>query len=225
MQELEKDLHAEASAMGCKAFAVADCETLRDRYAEALDLVTGPFARAVVVGMRLQRAVLTDVEDAPTPLYFHHYRQLNYQLDRLALRLADILQDHGYEGLAIPASQIIRRDPMRGHVSHRLLGWWGGIGFLGRNNLLVHPVYGAQMRYVSVLTDAPLAAGVPHEGSCGTCMACLKACPAGAIGESSEAFDLDACYGKLCEFVRLRFVGQHICGVCVRACAGGACHG
>jgi epoxyqueuosine reductase len=73
---------------------------------------------------------------------------------------------------------------------------------------------------VTVLTDAPLEAGKPLEGDCGDCRACVAACPAGAIHASSKDFDLSACKAKLDEFVRLQFIGQHICGVCVKACKG-----
>jgi epoxyqueuosine reductase QueG len=166
--------------------------------------------------------VLESISDQPTPLYFHHYRQANYQLDRAAFAVADRLQDAGCRALAIPASQIIRSRPMSGHVSHKLLGWAAGLGFIGRCTLLVHPQFGAQMRYVSVLTDAPLAAGRPSEGDCGACRACVPVCPAGAIKEKREEFDLEACYRKLTEFTRLPFIGQHICGVCVKACSGTA---
>jgi epoxyqueuosine reductase QueG len=168
----------------------------------------------------LQKAVLKDIGNEPTPLYFHNYRQVNYQLDSLALMLADRIQDAGFNALAVPASQIIKKDPMSGHISHKLLGWAAGIGFIGRNTLLVNPEYGAQMRYVSVLTDMPLKAGSPNNGDCGTCKACIPVCPVKAIKEKKENFNLQACYEKLTEFTRLPFIGQHICGVCVKACVG-----
>lgn len=216
---LQNRLSAAAEEYGAKAFGTADLELLLDKYPQALEETGTGFTRAVVAGLRLQDSALRTVYDKPTPLYFHNYRQTNYQLDRMAWCLADIIQDEGFSALAVPASQIIRRDPMRGHVSHKELGRLAGIGFIGRNNLLVHPVHGAQMRYVSVLTDAPLAAGRPLEGAgCGACRACVEACPAGAIGETFRDFDLEACYGKLNEFTRLRFIGQHVCGVCVKAC-------
>jgi epoxyqueuosine reductase QueG len=173
-----------------------------------------------VFGIRLQRAALDGVVDRPTPIYFHNYRQVNYQLDGSACLVADRIQDAGYRALAVPASQIIRKEPMTGHISHTRLGWAAGIGFLGRSTLLVHPLYGAQMRYVSVLTDMPLQADAPHDGDCGTCRACLAVCPAGAIRMRPDDFDLDACYGRLTEFTRMPFIGQHICGVCVKACDG-----
>ncbi len=213
-------LRAAAEPHAARALGVADLGALAARRPDALAMVPDGYTRAVVAGVRLSAAAVETVEDRPTPLYFHHYRQANYQLDRLAFALADELQEAGYRALAIPASQIVARDPMRGHVSHRLLGRFAGLGHIGRSGLLVHPRYGARMRYVSVLTDAPLPAAVPFEGDCGDCRACLTPCPASAIGERIEDFDLDACYRKLTEFTRIPFVGQHICGVCVKTCAG-----
>jgi epoxyqueuosine reductase QueG len=215
-----KDLEKNAREMGAKAFGVADLNKLKEEIPDLLNQVPGYYGRAIVSGIRLQKAVLKDISNQPTPLYFHNYRQVNYQLDCLALMLSDKIQDAGFNALAVPASQIIGKDPMRGHISHKLLGKAAGIGFLGRNTLLVHPVYGAQLRYVSVLTDMPLKAGTAHKGDCGTCMACVAVCPAKAIKEKREDFNLKACYEKLTEFTKLPFIGQHICGVCVKACAG-----
>jgi epoxyqueuosine reductase QueG len=221
-QSLRTRIEGLTAAMGSRAFGVADLDGLRRQGHRQPPDVPPACTRAVVLGVRLQDAVLDAITDRPTPLYFHHYRQANYLLDRLALAAADCLQDAGFAALALPASQIVARDPLRGHASHRLLGWAAGLGRLGRSTLLVHPVHGARLRYVSVLTDAPLPADAPREGNCGECRRCVGACPARAIRERSEDFDVAACYAKLSEFVGLPFIGQHICGVCVKACRGKA---
>jgi len=220
IEAFQTDLETLLRGMGARSFGTADLEELKRSVPDLLGLVPGDYRRAVVFGIRLQRAVLEGIADRPTPLYFHNYRQVNYQLDRAALVAADRIQEAGYSALAVPASQVIRKKPMSGHISHRLLGWAAGIGFVGRNNLLVHPKYGAQMRYASVLTDMPLKSGVPHTGDCGSCRGCLDACPARAIGETRDDFDLEACYRKLTEFAGMPFIGQHVCGICVRACGG-----
>jgi len=220
IQELARNLKRTAFDLGAKAFGVADLDKLKKKEPRLLDLVGADFSRAVVFGMRLQDAALAGIIDRPTPIDLHNYRQLNYQLDRAALLIADKIQDAGFRALAVPASQIIKKEPPSGHISHKLLGWASGIGFLGRCTLLVHPRYGARMRYVSVLTDAPLEPDTPYVGGCATCRACIDVCPAGAVKEKREDFDLDACYRKLTEFTKIPYIGQHICGVCVKACKG-----
>ena len=199
---------------------VADVPHLRERFpASTVDVPAG-LDRAVVIGVRLQDAVIEEIIDQPTALYFHLYRQANYHLDRAAFQIAQGLQHDGARSMAIPASQIVARDPMRGRVSHKLFAWAAGLGWYGRSSLLVHPEFGARVRYATILTDAPLECGHPLERDCGECRACVAVCPAGAIHTGHDDYDLDACYNKLTEFTRLPFIGQHICGVCIKACGG-----
>jgi len=199
---------------------IADLEpAMRDRPEVFADLPR-PLPRAVVMALRLSRAVLETCVDGPTPIYFHHYRQANYQLDRAALAVSGLLQCGGHDALPIPASQVIGEDGLRGHLSHRAVAEVAGLGRRGRNNLLVTPQFGAQVRLVTVLTDAPLVPDAPLDADCGACRRCLAVCPAGAIAESVADFNLSACYEQLCQFRKRRYIGQHICGLCVRACDG-----
>ena len=184
-------------------------EGFRDRY---------PFALSM--GKRLADGVLEELRDAPTPLYMHHYRQTNFFQDRAAFMVSSRIQDLGFEAVPIPASQIIDWTGQRGHVPHKKLGELAGLGWIGRNNLLVHPEFGSRFRLVTVLTTIPLEAGKPLSDNCGSCRRCVSACPAKAIKERREDFDHLACYEKLKEFRSQGLVAQFICGLCVRACDG-----
>ena len=220
-KSLYESLDERMKSLGVTAWGAADLDFVRRAVKNpdaVLNIPSGRYTRAIVMGVRLQDDVVEQITDRPTPLYFHHYKQANYFLDRAAFEIALFLQANGHAALAMPASQVISKDPMRGHVCHRTLGWAAGLGRRGRNNLLVHPLYGARMCYVTVLTDAPLEAGKPTDSTCGECAACAAACPAGAIHDSPDDFDLKACKAKLDEFVRMQFIGQHICGICVKAC-------
>jgi epoxyqueuosine reductase len=219
MNRQKEELRKLAKEGGAAVFGVADLGPLKEKYPDLLKHFPGSFSRAIVAGIRLQDAVVDGIENQPTVLYYHNYRQTNYELDRLGFCLAASLQESGFRAAAVPASQIIKTQPMQGHISHKLLAWAAGIGFSGRQTLLVHPQYGARMRYVSVLTDCPLDADQPWSGDgCGKCNACVSACPAGAIHNDRDDFDLEACCKKLTEFTKIPYVGQYICGVCVKAC-------
>ena len=222
LKQLGRDLELLARSYLMKAFGLADLQWLRTRYPEELEGISQRFTRGVAMAIRLPQAVLEEITDHPTPLYFHAYRQANYQLDRAAYAVGDRLQDSGFAALPVPASQIISHDPMRGLLSHRLVGWAAGLGWWGRNNLLVNPTFGSQLRYVTVLTDAELQPDEPLEVDCGDCVACVEVCPAGAIQVERDQFDLARCKAKLDEFRKLRFIGQHICGICVKACSAEA---
>ena len=216
-----EDLRKFALDLDVSLFGVADITGIRDEF--LLDKRTSEkFDRAVALGKRLINAVLEDIQDKPTPLYFHHYRQLNFFLDRAALLLSSRIQELGFEALPIAASQIIDWENQKAHVSHKKVGYLAGFGGIGLNNLLVHPDFGSRFRLVTILTDMPLETGRPLRAGCEECMECLETCPAQAIKESREDFDHMACFEKLKEFRKMGIVGQHICGVCVKACSGTA---
>lgn len=204
---------------GASLFGVADILKVKDEFHLVGSLKTR-FHRAVALGKKVADAVLEEIESQPTPLYFHHYRQLNFFLDRAAFLVSSYIQDLGFSALPIPASQIIDWEKQQAHVSHKKIGQLAGLGWIGRNNLLVHPKLGSRFRLVSVLTDLPLESDQPFKGSCGQCQRCLGPCPALAIHVSPAEFDHLACYAKLEEFRKKRIVSQHICGVCVKACSG-----
>lgn len=214
-----QDLKAFAAGLGFDLFGVADVTAIRG------DFLLEPrtrdrFDRALALGKRLSGAVLDDIPDHPTSLYFHHYRQVNNFLDRGALLVAGEIQKRGYRALPVAASQIIDWEGQRAHVSHKHVGRLAGLGWFGRNNLLVNPELGAQFRLVTVLTDMPLEPGVPLDRGCGACRACVKACPCGAVKDAPGAFDHRACYETLQEFRKKGYTTQFICGICVRDCRG-----
>lgn len=180
--------------------------------------VDDPLPRTIIFGYVLSPTVLGTIKNQPTLLYKHHYKTVNWLLDQTGCCLAQFIEQQGNRAMAIPASQLIDWQLHKGHISHRHLGQQAGLGHIGRSGLLVHPVYGAQVRYASILTDMDFEPDKPLSTTCGPCMKCITACPARAI--SDEGVDIHRCYEQLGTFAAIRGIGQHICGVCVRVCNG-----
>jgi epoxyqueuosine reductase QueG len=214
-----QELRAFALGLGFDFFGVADVTAMRGDF--LLEPATRErFGLAISLGKGLSDAVLDDIRDHPTAVYFHHYRQMNAFLDRGALLVADHIQKQGFASLPVAASQIIDWEGQRAHLSHKHVARAAGLGWLGRNNLLVNRELGSRFRLVTVLAGMPLEPDAPLELDCGACRACAKACPAGAIKETREAFDHRACYETLRDFRKKGYTSQFICGICVRDCRG-----
>jgi epoxyqueuosine reductase QueG len=212
------DIRRFCGALSMDLFGVADISKIKKEFLISQKVLEG-IDRAVCLGLGLSESILAEIEAAPTRLYFHHYRTVNTFLDQAALKVCGYIRKKGYRALPVPASQILDWQAQKAHLSHKRTGYLAGLGWIGRNNLLVNRDLGSQFRLASVLTDMPLKADKPVRQDCADCRLCIEACPCGAIGESASDFDYLKCFEKLKEFQKRRLTDQYICGVCVKACA------
>ena len=66
-------------------------------------------------------------------------------------------------------------------VLERYWAWRAGLGWTGRNHQLIIPGAGSQFFLGEVITTTALHPDSPQESRCGTCHACLDACPTRAL--------------------------------------------
>lgn len=206
-----------ARSGGALLFGVASLSGVEDAAGEVrlAGLGTG-----ISFGYRLSDVVLDGIEDHPTRTYQYHYRQVNILLDQIGLRIAGYLQEAGHRAFPVPSSQVVDWARFTGHVSHKAVARLAGLGWIGRNNLLVNPDCGSRVRFASVLTDLVMPHDRPVEMSCEGCRRCIRACPGGAIGEGPSDFDLAKCIETMDGLRKPANIGSRICGICVRACTG-----
>jgi epoxyqueuosine reductase QueG len=202
------------------AYGIANMARYGKELVQLEESVTEKFPFAVSFGLVLSRSVMETVKEGPNSLYLHHYRQLNYRLDMIAYLLTRKIEKKGFKALPFAASQLVDWKNQKGHISHKRVAEISGLGWIGRNNLLIHPVFGARMRFNTVITDMPLEESQLLKQDCGTCRACVTVCPAGAITEDPSEFDHMGCFNMVTQLKNKRNLGHHICGICIEACTG-----
>lgn len=108
--------------------------------------------------------------------YHHRIRQQLRQLSDWLKRIEPSARCRG----AVDTAPLLERDFAR----------LAGLGWIGKNTMLIHPKLGSYTFIAALLTDLELKADAPFATQhCGTCRACLDACPTQAF---PAPYQLDA---------------------------------
>jgi epoxyqueuosine reductase len=132
-----------------------------------------PGARATIcVALNYHQGAPADTSWQPVARYAwgrDYHDVIGPRLERLAAHLADAAgaRSRGY----VDTGPVLERD----------LAARAGLGWIGKNTMLLHPALGSWFFIGVLLTTADLAFDEPLADRCGTCRACLDACPTGAF--------------------------------------------
>ena len=227
------NLRETALALGADFCGVADLAPAQELVQQLGGELAAQFPRAVSIGVALPSAIVDQLcrhEDRTVALAYqsHGYDAINVRLDQLASRVTSILQQASHRAFPVAASQTIDREKHYGLFSHKLAAHLAGLGWIGKNCLLITPQVGPRVRWVTVLTDASLETGQPVGERCGSCTECMDGCPAHAFtgrrfqaDEPREArFDVVKCYAYQ-RRDREHVEGPILCGMCIYVCPYG----
>jgi epoxyqueuosine reductase len=127
------------------------------------------------------REVLADSQRAYVARYAlgrDYHKVLRARLARLARRIGDEIGPFGYRVFTDSAP-----------VLEVALAAKAGLGWRGKHTLLLTREMGSYFFLGEIYTDLPLPVTAPASAHCGSCSACLAACPTGAI---VAPYELDA---------------------------------
>src|SRR5574342_648152 len=107
-------------------------------------------------------------------------------LMKLQKRAVRYLKSRGFRTLAIPPDSDRRKGTFISRLyslfNHKMAATSAGLGWVGKNGLLINPDHGPRLSLATVLTDAPITPDRPVEASgCGDCTLCIDHCPSKAI--------------------------------------------
>ncbi len=137
------------------------------------------------------------------------------QLDTHSINISIILENEGYTALPVngclPARYNSKKE-FAGYINQIYIGCLTGIGFIGKNGLLLNPLYGSRMMLGAVLTSADIKPACEqniHEDDCPKgCDICSRVCPVNAITPNERRVNVMKCLfytSKVHFFPKIRF--------------------
>jgi epoxyqueuosine reductase QueG len=136
------------------------------------DIVNG-YACAILFGKTLSREYIKALRDGQKPKTKEAVNT-ERKMDALAVKIADRLDSEGHKSIGKLKT---------GLLPHKTVALRAGLGFIGKNNLLITNQYGCALMLGKVLTIAPFATiSTPiKEPQCGDCNICVDVCTTKAL--------------------------------------------
>lgn len=121
---------------------------------------------AVLFGKALSKEYISTIRAGQVPKRREVFN-VEQRMDALAVKLAGWLEEEGYRSIGKLKT---------GRLPHKSVALRAGLGFIGKNNLLVTDQYGCALMLGKVLTTAPFKtmSKMPKEPQCGDCSVCVE---------------------------------------------------
>ena len=182
----------------------------------------------ISIGLKLNKRIVSGVSNGPTVEYNEEYHRVNAQLNEIGLKTALYINSLGYAAEAQITTEVsVRKDNITDILPHKTVATLGGMGWIGKNALLITPEFGSAVRLSAIYTDMPLDVAKPvTKSNCGGCRICVEACPASAMTghnwvrekEREYIYDSHKCRTMAVELCRRAGIDNTICGICINVC-------
>ena len=212
-------------SQGVALWGAADIHKLCFRIGEDRE----PYPGAVSWAIPMSPDIMAGLKNGPTQAYAVAYSQINVRITEIAQLLSKAIAQKGFRAYPLAASDRTDKEHISGEFPHKTAATLSGLGWVGRHCQLVTRPFGPWVRLGTVFTDMPVIYGTPLDrGYCGTCHACVDACPAGALSgkdwkpgiERREILNA-AVFDRWKKEHYIQFNNGHNCGICSAVCPYG----
>ncbi len=183
----------------------------------------------IAVAIPVPKNIIIDLQTRPTKEYYDMYYEWNRRLNHIVIIGEEFLKNKGYEAYAQTTDVVVVNKDRISLIPHKTVATRAGLGWIGKNCLLVTKEYGSAVRISSLLTKAPLETDTSYDNSkCGRCQLCVDACPAQALKNTlwhvgvwrDDIVDKEKCRDKQLEIMKASTgIEQDLCGKCFAVCA------
>ena len=219
---LSNELREYLNELGCDTVGFADLRCLPDEARQNFDygiLIALPFSK---------QAMQENMNGLPQK-YDEEHEPMNRRFKELKKLTADFLISRGYDAVTDTPASVINNENLRALLSQKTVATLSGIGWIGKNAMLITSKFGSAVRLTVVLTNAPLECGTPVTKSmCDpNCTICADICPGKAplgglweVGVDRDMFfDAHACHKAARKRAKETLnIEQTMCGLCISNC-------
>lgn len=230
---LNKKIYNLSQKLSIDYFGISELSLAKDFIIKQGGNILADFKYCISIGIILPNSIVDQLpfrsnKAVAVNYRFHAYEIINSRLDQSSSMLSNFIQKLGYKVMPIIAAERYDDERICAVFSHKLGAHLSGLGWIGKNCLLITPLNGPRVRWSSILTDAPLKpTGKPLDEKCGDCFECVKICPVNAFSgknftpnEPREMrFNAQKCHDY---FMLMKNKGEiQVCGMCLYACPYG----
>lgn len=186
MKYLNKEIEHELINRGAKLVRFVDVSHLTERQ-------NRQFPNAIVFALPLTTHYVKEVMDTPDYVKARIDDNFNFDDDEYSLteqkagdlsdQIAELLIQKGCRAFSQSDASLIAEGKFdvtlqQSLLPNKTIALLGGLGWIGKNNLLITCAYGAAQCLGTVLTDAPLKTVLyePLSPKCGNCRICADIC-------------------------------------------------
>jgi epoxyqueuosine reductase len=150
-------------------------------------------------------------------------RDYHHDVRKMAIRLARLLSEDSGLGFESNAHRVFVDT---GPVLEKAFAQRAGLGWMGKNTLLLNRTWGSWVFLGVILTPLELEFDTPGTDHCGSCTRCLDACPTGAF-PTPYVLDARECIAtwtiessEPADVIDVEALGQHVfgCDICQEVC-------
>jgi epoxyqueuosine reductase len=139
---------------------------------------------------KAQQEITTPAEPMGTVANYAQYEDYHPFIKKQLRKLTDFISS--VAGTGFRFRMCIDSAP----VAERTFAARAGLGFIGKNRMLINPQLGPQIFLAEIITSLKLPPDEPVKTNCSNCNKCLNACPTGALGPDGH-LDANKCISYL----------------------------
>ena len=173
--DLIKDIRSIAEQLGVDIIGFGRTSDIKD--VQKIGPDSFDFPSMISMAVELPMEAVKEARDEPSAKLRESYKMANKKMMGASEAISEKLASAGYRSRVIHPAERPDTENLKGALSLKAVARCCGLGWIGKNGLLVTKDFGPRVRTIAILTDMPFEGQVEYlKSGCGECRACIDNC-------------------------------------------------